>query len=50
MLYIASNRYGEFSGGQKHWRHVIAADSVKTNGSAASDELIVRMGVTRIFV
>jgi hypothetical protein len=35
---------GEFSGGQKYCGHVVAADGVKTDGSAATDGLVVRMG------
>src|SRR5882724_7551675 len=34
----------EFSGSQKYCGHLIAAHGMKTDGSAATDRLVVRMG------
>src|SRR5258708_23606963 len=52
ILFLALNRSGRIPGRQKCCRQVVPADGVKTDGSAATDGLFVRMvgAMTRIFI
>ena len=52
ILFLALNRSGRIPGRQKCRRQVVPADGAKTDGSAATDELFVRMvgAMTRIFI
>src|SRR6267378_1980945 len=52
ILFLASNHSGRIPGRQKCCAHVVPADGVRTDGSAATDGLFVRMvgAMTRIFI